>query len=64
MLLITGAGVDRTPGIDFPLANTLLADVTRYLDGPGKTVDEALRKMLPGLRLLTLPLQSGVLSPC
>ena len=34
-LLILGAGVDRTTGIDFPLANTLLADVTRYLDGPG-----------------------------
>jgi len=50
MLLITGAGVDRTEGIDFPLANTLLADVTRYLDGPGKGVDEALRAMLPGLR--------------
>lgn len=50
MLLITGAGVDRTAGIDFPLANTLLADVTHYLDGPGKQVDEALRAMLPGLR--------------
>ncbi|WP_353116591.1 hypothetical protein [Nitratidesulfovibrio sp.] len=50
MLLITGAGVDRTAGIDFPLASTLLADVTRYLDGPGKPVDEALRAMLPGLR--------------
>lgn len=49
-LLIIGAGVDRTKGIDFPLANTLLADVTRYLDGPGKGVDEALRAMLPGLR--------------
>ena len=49
-LLILGAGVDRTTGIDFPLANTLLADVTRYLDGPGKAVDEALREMLPGLR--------------
>lgn len=49
-LLILGAGVDRTTGIDFPLANTLLADVTRYLDGPGKSVDEALREMLPGLR--------------
>lgn len=49
-LLILGAGVDRTSGIDFPLANTLLADVTRYLDGPGKAVDEALREMLPGLR--------------
>lgn len=49
-LLILGAGVDRTEGIDFPLANTLLADVSRYLEGPGKAVDEALRTMLPGLR--------------
>ncbi len=49
-LLILGAGVDRTSGIDFPLANTLLADVMRYLDGPGKDVDTALRKMLPGLQ--------------
>lgn len=50
MLLITGAGVDRTHGIDFPLANTLLADVVQYLEGPGKPVDDALRKMLPGLQ--------------
>lgn len=49
-LLILGAGADRTPGIDFPLANTLLAEVTKYLDGPGKPVDEALRAMLPGMR--------------
>lgn len=49
-LLILGAGVDRTAGIDFPLANTLLAEVTRYLDGPGKDVETALRDMLPGLR--------------
>jgi hypothetical protein len=48
-LLILGAGADRTAGIDFPLDNTLLADVTRYLDGPGKPVDQALRAMLPGL---------------
>lgn len=49
-LLIIGAGVDRTEGIDFPLANTLLADVSRYLEGSGKAVDEVLREMLPGLR--------------
>lgn len=49
-LLILGAGADRTSGIDFPLANTLLADVTRYLNGPGKELDDALRAMLPGLR--------------
>lgn len=49
-LLILGAGADRTAGIDFPLANTLLADVTQYLSGPGKPVDAALRAMLPGLK--------------
>lgn len=49
-LLIIGAGVDRTDGIAFPLANTLLADISRYLDGPGKEVDTALREILPGLR--------------
>lgn len=26
-LLIIGAGVDRTKGIDFPLANTLMAEM-------------------------------------
>ena len=49
-LLITGAGVDRSEGIDFPLANTLLADIARYLEKDGKAVDEALRGILPGLR--------------
>lgn len=49
-LLILGAGVDRTTGIDFPLANTLLTDITRYLAGEGKGVDEALRAMIPNLR--------------
>ncbi len=49
-LLILGAGVDRTTGIDFPLANNLLADVARFLEGPGKNVETALRDMLPGLR--------------
>jgi hypothetical protein len=48
--LILGAGVDRTTGIDFPLANSLLADVARFLEGPGKNVETALRDMLPGLR--------------
>ena len=49
-LLITGAGVDRTTGIDFPLANTLLADLARYLENKGKEVDLTLRRMLPNLR--------------
>jgi hypothetical protein len=49
-LLITGAGVDRTPGIDFPLAATLLPEIAAYLEGEGKAVDLKLRTMLPNLR--------------
>jgi hypothetical protein len=49
-LLIFGAGMDRPQGIDFPSANTLLADVSSYLERPSEAVDEALRAMLPGLR--------------
>lgn len=49
-LLITGAGVDRTPGIDFPLAATLLPEVTSFADSEGKSIDAKLRSFLPNLR--------------
>jgi hypothetical protein len=49
-LLITGAGVDRTPGIDFPLAATLLPEIASYIDGEGKPVDATLRSLLPNMR--------------
>ena len=50
-LLITGAGVDFTKGIEIPLASTLLARISKYLKKEeGKAVDEALREILPGLR--------------
>jgi len=49
-LLILGAGADRTNGIEFPMANTLLPAIAQYLEGEGKLVDEALRNALPGLR--------------
>lgn len=49
-LLIIGAGVDRTSGIDFPLANTLMAEIATFAKGDGKEVDEVLRGILPNLR--------------
>lgn len=49
-VLITGAGVDKTAGLDFPLANQLLAEVSRFIKGDGKEFDEALRSALPNLR--------------
>ncbi len=49
-LLITGAGVDRTTGIDFPLASTLLPEIAAFIDGEGKEVDKILRATIPNLR--------------
>lgn len=49
-LLITGAGVDRTTGIDFPLAYTLLPEVAQFIEAEGKDVDAVLRNVLPNLR--------------
>lgn len=49
-LLITGAGVDRTSGIDFPLATTLLPEIAAYTKKEGAEVDKTLRALLPGMR--------------
>lgn len=49
-LLILGAGVDKTKGIDFPTMDTLLASVSNYSLNEGKEVDNKLRTMLPNLR--------------
>lgn len=49
-LLIIGAGVDRTKGIDFPLANTLMAEIATFAKTDGKDLDDMLRSILPNLR--------------
>lgn len=49
-LLITGAGVDCTKGIGFPMAATLLPEISAYIEGDGKSVDQTLRSLLPNLR--------------
>ncbi len=49
-LLITGAGVDCTKGIEFPMAATLLPEIAAYIEGEGKPVDQTLRSLLPTLR--------------
>ena len=49
-LLITGAGVDCTKGIGFPLAATLLPEIAAFIEGEGKAVDQTLRALLPNLR--------------
>lgn len=49
-VLITGAGVDKTDGIDFPLANKLLTEVSRFINGEGSNFEGAVRNAIPGLR--------------
>ena len=51
-VLVTGAGVDKTPGIDFPLAADLLPAINGYLTRTedGQAVDALLRRKITGLR--------------
>lgn len=49
-ILVTGAGVDKTDGINFPLANKLLPEVAQFIINEGKEFEAALRTGIPGLR--------------
>jgi len=50
-VIICGAGVDKSPGLDFPLATELVPQIRQYLQtDEGKEIDKVLRKILPGLR--------------
>ena len=50
-IIICGAGVDKSPGLDFPLATELVPQIRQYLEtDEGKEIDKALRKILPSLR--------------
>lgn len=43
ILLITGAGVDKTKDIGFPLANTLLSEVAKFSEIEGKEYSDMLK---------------------
>ena len=45
-LLITGAGVDCTKGIGFPMAATLLPEIAAYIDAGGKPLDQTQRALI------------------
>jgi len=50
-VIICGAGVDKSPGLDFPLATELVPRIRQYLEtDEGKEIDKAFRKILPCLR--------------
>lgn len=49
-LLITGAGVDKTAGIEFPLAERLLPELYSFIKGEGADFEKEVRAAIPGLR--------------
>jgi hypothetical protein len=49
-VLVLGAGVDKTEGINMPLANGLMPEIARYSEGNGKAVNDVVRSFLPSLR--------------
>lgn len=51
-LLILGAGVEKTEGIDMPLANELVPQIRDFIynDDIGKNIDLEIRKIIKGLR--------------
>ena len=49
-VLIIGAGVDKTPGIDMPLAVQLVPELARFAEEEGKEIEKTIRSFLPGLR--------------
>lgn len=51
-LLIIGAGVDKTKGINFPLSNELIIQLNEFLNNNeyGKKVDKTIRNNIPYLR--------------
>lgn len=49
-LLILGAGVDKTEGINMPLANGLIPEIAHFVENEGKNIDTKVRSFLPSLR--------------
>ena len=49
-VLIIGAGVDKTPGIDMPLAVQLVPEIAKFAEEDGKGIEQTIRSFLPGLR--------------
>ncbi|KHO61995.1 hypothetical protein THYS13_00250 [Thermoanaerobacter sp. YS13] len=49
-VLIVGAGVEKTKGLNMPLANELITELIKFTENQGKQVSECLRKKLPNVR--------------
>lgn len=49
-VVIIGAGVDKSQGLDMPLANELITDLVKFTENDGKLISEIVKKQLPNMR--------------
>ncbi|SNX52895.1 hypothetical protein [Thermoanaerobacterium sp. RBIITD] len=49
-VLIIGAGVEKTEGLNMPLANELIPELVKFTENQGKQISECLRGKLPNMR--------------
>jgi hypothetical protein len=48
--LVIGAGVDKTKGIDMPLARQLIPEIAKFSEEDGKEIEKIIKSFLPKLR--------------
>jgi len=48
--LVIGAGVDKTNGIEMPLAKQLIPEIARFSEKEGKEIEKVIKSFLPNLR--------------
>lgn len=49
-VIVLGAGVDATSGIEMPLTNELIPQINDFIKNDGREIDEKLRNIIPSLR--------------
>lgn len=49
-VVVIGAGVDKSEGINMPLANQLIIELVKFTENEGKLISEAVKKQVPGMR--------------
>ncbi|HCF38748.1 MAG TPA: hypothetical protein DER56_06805 [Thermosipho africanus] len=49
-ILVIGAGVDKTKGIDMPLARELIPEIAKFSEEDGKEIEKTIKSFLPNLR--------------
>lgn len=50
VILVLGAGVDKTDGINMPIASQLIPEIARFSEEDGNKIEKKIRSFIPSLR--------------